>query len=136
VIPRIGREVYGKKEVNIFKKFCPIDIREVQKLSHIILMKTLPSIVGEDIETFGQSINEIQGIGFKKIEVELQSEEVKQILELCRKNSYGAGLSSFGPTIYSIVEDEKGLITDLEEEGVNIVVTKAKNRGAEISREV
>lgn len=132
VIPKIGKDVHGGEEVNIFQKYCPIDLREVQRLCHTIVMKTLPSIIDEDIQSFGQSINEIQSMGFKKIEVGLQSEEVKRILRICQENSYGAGLSSFGPTIYSIVEDEDELLNSLtKESGIEqIVVTKANNSGA------
>ncbi|MFQ5976350.1 MAG: beta-ribofuranosylaminobenzene 5'-phosphate synthase [Candidatus Hydrothermarchaeales archaeon] len=136
VVPKIRKEVHGKKEVNIFQKFCPIDISEVQKLTHLIMMKTLPAILDEDIQSFGQSINEIQNTGFKKIEVELQSPEVKKLLHLCQKNSHGAGLSSFGPAIYSIVEDEDELLNSLKKSDVEqMIVTKANNSGAIINGE-
>ncbi|MFQ5887971.1 MAG: beta-ribofuranosylaminobenzene 5'-phosphate synthase [Candidatus Hydrothermarchaeales archaeon] len=131
VVPRIRKEVHGKKEVNIFQRFCPIDLNEVQELCHLIMMKMLPSILEEDIQSFGESINEIQNTGFKKIEVELQSAEVKGLLHLCQKNSYGAGLSSFGPTIYSIVEDEDELINSLDKQNIEqVIFTKANNKGA------
>ena len=82
VVPKIRKQVHGKKEINIFQRFCPIDIGEVQKLTHLIMMKTLPAILEKDIQSFGQSINDIQKIGFKKIEIELQSKEVKKILDI------------------------------------------------------
>lgn len=136
VMPKVRREVHGKNEVNIFQRFCPIDIGEVQKLTHLIMMKTLPAILEEDIKSFGQSINEIQNTGFKKIEIKLQSDEVKKTLDLCQKNSYGAGLSSFGPTIYSVVEDEDELINSLDKQDVEkVIVTQANNTGTTIEGE-
>jgi beta-ribofuranosylaminobenzene 5'-phosphate synthase len=92
-------------------------------------MKVLPSIVDEDIEAFGEAINQIQEIGFKKIEVGLQGREIKKLMEICRKHSYGAGLSSFGPTIYCIGENEKE-IKALVGDKADVLVTEANNTGA------
>lgn len=132
VIPRIKEEFYGRREVNIFQKYCPISIAEVRKLSHLVLMKLLPSLAEEDIVTFGKAINEIQDIGFKKFEVALQAKEVKDLMKLCGRYSYGVGLSSFGPAIYCVMEDEKELLSALKEKSVDVIVTKANNSGAKI----
>ncbi len=134
VFPKNKRKVYGDREVNIFKRYCPIPIEEVRKLSHIVLMKVLPSIVEEDIESFGEAINEIQNIGFKKIEVDLQNNDVKELLKLCQKYSYGAGLSSFGPTIYCIAEKEIVDFLKKDERIEKIIVTKPNNVGAKIEK--
>lgn len=133
VFPREKQEFFGRKEVKIFQKHCPIALREVQRLSHIVLMQVLPSLVEQDIETFGRAINAIQGTGFKKIEVSLQNSKTKALLKLCQKHSYGAGLSSFGPTIYCVVRDEKELQEALAGKG-EILITKADNHGATIER--
>jgi len=130
VLPQ-GKITHGKREVNIFKKHCPINIEEIRRLSHLILMKTLPSVLEKDIFAFGESINEIQNTGFKKIELSLQSREVKNLLRLCQRCSYGAGLSSFGPAIYCIGAEEEKLKTELGGM-VKIISTKANNKGAVI----
>ncbi len=130
-IPETGQSgVSGKKEVGIFQKHCPIKISDVEKLSHVILMKVLPSVVDEDIEGFGNGINAIQETGFKKIEVGLQTDGVKEIMKICSERSYGTGLSSFGPAVYSVVEDEKELVSILNEKGVRCISTRADNGGA------
>ena len=134
IIPKIREEFSGRREVNIFQQYCPIPIQEVQSLSHIILMKLLPSLVEKDLESFGQSINQIQNTGFKKIEVGLQTPQVRDLMSLCKKYSYGVGLSSFGPVIYSIPKDEKTLLYALENKEVEVLSTKASNAGAKILR--
>ncbi|MFZ3059800.1 MAG: beta-ribofuranosylaminobenzene 5'-phosphate synthase [Candidatus Methanoperedens sp.] len=125
----------SKKEVNIFKEKCPIPLREVEGLSHIILMQMLPALAEEDIVTFGKSINSIQEIGFKKREVELQPVSVK-LMELLREGgAYGAGLSSFGPTVYAFGEDAGNLgkiATEFLGEKGRVFTTKARNEGARI----
>jgi beta-ribofuranosylaminobenzene 5'-phosphate synthase len=124
-----------KTEVNIFQKECPVPLQEVEELSHIILMQMLPALVEEDIVTFGISINAIQKLGFKKREVELQpvSKELMQALRDC--GAYGAGMSSFGPTVYAFGEDTGSLMKIAGEflgENGQVFITKARNEGARI----
>ncbi|MDD5473991.1 MAG: beta-ribofuranosylaminobenzene 5'-phosphate synthase, partial [Candidatus Methanoperedens sp.] len=125
----------SKKEVNIFKEKCPIPLREVEKLSHVILMQLLPALAEEDIATFGRSINSIQETGFKKREVELQPVSSKLMHELKDGGAYGAGMSSFGPTVYAFGEDAENLKKIagefLDGKG-QVFITKARNKGARI----
>ncbi len=124
-----------KNEVNIFQKECPIPLNEVEKLSHIILMQLLPALVEEDIVTFGNAINRIQGIGFKKKEVELQPASAKLMEALRENGAHGAGMSSFGPTVYAFGEDAENLRKIAQEflsEKGRVFITKARNEGARI----
>jgi beta-ribofuranosylaminobenzene 5'-phosphate synthase len=129
-------------EVDIFKKFCPIPLMEVQEICHVILMQMLPAIVEEDLESFGKAVNHIQRTGFKRREVELQPQPVLDIMEYMQDNgASGSGVSSFGPVVYGVVEDikegkklQKDVQKMLDESlGGKVMLTKAKNRGADIS---
>ncbi len=124
-----GEVIHGQREVNIFQRNCPIPVDEVKRLCHIILMKTLPSVVEEDLTAFGESINDIQGIGFKRLEVGLQRSYVRELLHRCQKVCFGAGLSSFGPTIYCLVDDGDELV-DAVGDDASVRFTKASNTGA------
>jgi beta-ribofuranosylaminobenzene 5'-phosphate synthase len=105
--PYIGQGLSGEKEADVFKKYCPIPRREVEKLSHLILMKMLPAVAEEDIVAFGESLRTIQSIGFKRIENELQDKVVKELYDFYYdRNALGAGLSSFGPTTFALVNGE------------------------------
>jgi len=121
-------------EVNIFQEVCPVPLYEVEKLSHIILMQLLPALSEEDIITFGKSINAIQELGFKKREVELQPVS-KKLMEVLRDGgAHGAGMSSFGPTVYAFGEDAddlKKIAEDFLGKG-QVFITKARNTGARI----
>ncbi|ENN95670.1 beta-ribofuranosylaminobenzene 5'-phosphate synthase [Methanocaldococcus villosus KIN24-T80] len=135
IIPE-GEHVYGKREVDIFKKYCPIPLNEVEKLSHLILMKMLPAVVEKNLEDFGDVINKIQYLGFKKVEVGLQSEVVKELIQSLQKSAF-SGLSSFGPTVYAL-GDKRFIIETANEVfdkfGVDgeIIFTKANNIGYKI----
>ena len=100
----------GSKEKDIFRTHCPVPVDEVRALCHEILMRMLPGIVERDLDLFGSSVNAIQGLGFKKVELGLQPGEIRALLETVRSaGAAGAGMSSFGPTIYAIGD------TDMQE---------------------
>jgi beta-ribofuranosylaminobenzene 5'-phosphate synthase len=124
-------------EVNIFQKVCPVPLHEVEKLSHVILMQLLPSMAEKDIVTFGKSVNAIQELGFKKREVELQPVS-KALMHILRDNgAYGTGMSSFGPTLYSIGEDAeelKKIAEDFLGGKGEVFITKARNTGARMEK--
>jgi len=133
--------VHDAEEVDIFKKYCPIPLAEVQEICHVILMQMLPALVEEDLESFGKAINHFQLVGFKRREVELQLRPVLDIMEYMRDNgASGSGISSFGPVVYGIVGSSgegKRLLKEAqrmldESLGGKTLLTKAKNRGADI----
>ncbi|ABR55187.1 beta-ribofuranosylaminobenzene 5'-phosphate synthase family [Methanococcus vannielii SB] len=133
-----GEQIYGEREVDMFKKYCPILESETEKICRIILMKMIPSVIENDLDSFGFCINELQKLGFKKAEVKLQSPAIKNMLEKLQKISY-SGISSFGPTIYSL-GDKKTIIEASNEyfdiHGIDgeIISTRANNTGFELTR--
>ncbi len=124
-----------KNEIDIFRKECPVPLREVEGLSHVILMQLLPALVEGDIAVFGKSINSIQDTGFKKREVALQPVSGKLMKLLRDGGAYGAGMSSFGPTVYAFGEDA-GDLKKIAEEFLGskgqVFITRARNEGARI----
>ncbi|MBA1342911.1 MAG: Beta-ribofuranosylaminobenzene 5'-phosphate synthase [ANME-2 cluster archaeon] len=134
------RGAHDAREVDIFGKECPIPLSEVQELSHIILMETLSGVVEGDIEAFGDSINRIQGVGFKRREIALQTPEIVQIIELMQENTCGAGMSSFGPVVYGITDSRKAAadavheVQEFLDETIRgrCMVVRARNSGADV----
>lgn len=137
-IPNVERGVSGTEEVNAFQNYCPIPLNEVEKLSHLLLMKLMPAVVESDLDSFGSAVNTIQDIGFKKIENKLQNPYIGEIMDdLRRAGAAGVGMSSFGPTIYAftdtnendIVKEANRVINDV---GGEVIRTRARNRGADL----
>ena len=127
------------EEINIFQKHCPIPIEEVQQVSHHILLQLLPGIIEKDLTTVGKALNQIRKIGFKKIEVSLQHEKVKELIRFLEQNTKCAGMSSFGPTVFSIFESEeeaRKILYEIEQKfsevGLTSYITTASNSGAHI----
>jgi beta-ribofuranosylaminobenzene 5'-phosphate synthase len=102
-IPRAER-VHGSRESSIFEKYCPIESEDVACLCHLLLMKIVPAAVECDIESFGEGLNRMQFLGFKKIEIDLQRDVVKKLMVALSERAFGAGLSSFGPTVYALAQ--------------------------------
>jgi len=104
------------------------------------LMKVIPGIINEDLECFGQGLKRIQRIGFKKIEISLQHDIVKNALSIFEESGVKAfGMSSFGPSIVGIVEsdeDANKLLKNVQMRLKNMVghiyICKPNNCGAKI----
>ena len=136
-IPGVPAGASGVKETDIFKNHCPVPLAEVQELSHEVLMRMLPGIAGRDLDLFGSSINAVQKLGFKKVELSLQPLQVTGLLGVLREaGAAGAGLSSFGPTVYGIGETGMTGIEQAaqrfmnESGGGTTIITTARNSGA------
>lgn len=141
-VPGTTEGAHDQEEVDLFQQFCPVPLVEVRETSHLILMQLLPAIVEEDLDAFGKAVNRIQALGFKRREVELQPPVVRNTIRYMRDNgASGAGISSFGPVIFGIVENRKAgealraevrKVLD-ESVGGDVFLTGARNRGADIS---
>lgn len=136
-----GEGAHDAREVDVFKQQCPIPLREVQEVSHVILMQMMPAIIEGDIDGFGRAVDHLQRVGFKQREVALQLEEVRDVIGSMRDaGCAGAGMSSFGPAVYGLVEGEaqgkriqrdvQGLLDDTT--GGSVILTHANNSGARI----
>jgi len=140
VIPNVKPGAYGEEEVDIFKKYTPIPRDEVNEVSHQILMKMLPGILRNDLQCFGEGLKRIQSIGFKKIEISLQKQIVKDLLKLFEKIGVKAyGMSSFGPSILGITDsdEEAEKLKETVEKYLNgigghIYLCRPNNTGAKI----
>lgn len=140
-IPEVKRGAHGTKEIEIFKRYCPIKREEVEKICRIVLMRILPSVLEKDIDTFAASLTMLQEVGFKKKEVELQQNIIKELFGFFDAHALGHGMSSFGPATYAIVEGERRaeeLAAATKEflEGkrirASVTYSNANNRGSEI----
>jgi beta-ribofuranosylaminobenzene 5'-phosphate synthase len=145
-VPEIHEGISGKKEINAFKDFKPPPTELVAKISRIVLMKMMPSIVEKDITIFGETVtsldrefggywHEIQGGRYANSVIE---EGVEWLL---KSGAYGAGQSSWGPAFYGLANgltQAKKITSKLSEffeiKGINgyTYYTASNNNGAEL----
>ena len=140
VIPRVRKGVYGDEEVRVFQNYAPIYRNEVNEVSHQIIMKIIPSLIKNDLSSFGEGLKRVQSIGFKKIEINLQHHVVKDLLFFFDEYGIKAyGMSSFGPSVFGIVESDSEAVELLKtvqknqkNRGGHIYICKPNNTGAKI----
>lgn len=137
-IPNIPKGAHGKKEVDIFKEYCPVPLADVHELCYQVMVRMMPSLVELDLDEFGSAVNRVQELGFKKVEVMLQHPLVRRLMEEMREAGAAcAGLSSFGPTVYAITDTktrdiEAAALNALKDIGGEVLVTRSRNEGARV----
>ena len=136
-VPDLPAGASGGREVDIFRDNCPVPLDEVREVSHEILMRMLPGIASHDLDLFGSSVNAIQNLGFKRVELAHQSPLVTDLMEVLRSaGAAGAGLSSFGPAVYAVSDTGMTAIGHAAESFLNghgggtTLITTARNSGA------
>ena len=137
-IPCSGDRVHGEKERDIFREFCPVPLDEVREVCHEIVMRLLPGLVEHNLLLFGEAVNRIQELGFKRHEISLQSPLITSLIHALRDaGAPCVGMSSFGPAVYAITKGNTREIADVargmcSEPGGQVLITKGRNRGADI----
>lgn len=140
VIPNVKKGAYGDEEIRVFQEYAPIPKIEVNEVSHLIIMKILPGILKNDLKCFGEGLKRIQSIGFKRIEINLQHQIVKDLLGFFEDYGLKAyGMSSFGPSVVGVVESDseaeellKVVQKNQKNGGGHIYICKPNNSGAKI----
>ena len=140
IIPNVKKGAFGDEEISVFQNYAPIPRNEVNEVSHQIIMKIIPGIIKNDLKCFGEGLKRIQNIGFKKVEIELQHDIVKDLLKFFEEYGLKAyGMSSFGPSVVGIVESDseaEALLKKVQKKqkngGGHIYICKPNNTGAKI----
>lgn len=129
----------GRNEVKLFEENCPVPVEDVREISHLILLKMMPAVLEEDLDSFGDAIFKIQSLGFKKAEIDQYGNLLRDLMNNLREFTPAVGMSSTGPTVYAITDSNPKKIV---REGVEyfkkmnihceFLITHAKNSGADI----
>lgn len=108
-IPRVAKgRVFGSSEAELFRRFTPVPAEQVERLSRLILFRLLPAALEDDIGMLGEALDAVQTLGFKKLEVAYQGEPVTTLMkEGKRLGAAGAGMSSFGPSVYFVCSGDR-----------------------------
>jgi beta-RFAP synthase len=109
VIPAAAPGLSGDAEAEAFRRLPPPDLREVEHVAHLVLMRLLPGLVERDLEAFGTALSEIQRITggwFAEAQGSMFAPGPTGPLidRLAAAGAAGVGQSSWGPTAYAIVE--------------------------------
>ncbi|MDD1661441.1 MAG: chorismate pyruvate-lyase family protein [Methanomicrobiales archaeon] len=127
----------GEREMDIFRRACPVPLGEVRETCHEVLMRMLPGVVDHDLDLFGSAVNRIQDLGFKRVEISLQPPEIPRLIDVMKgAGAACAGMSSFGPTVYAVTDSDAARILRAAEEfmadhsGGEAWISAPRNSGA------
>ena len=144
--PRTAEAWHGPKEREAFASLPKNNATET--LCRIVVTGLLPAIASKDIDAFGEALHEYNaraGEGFATAQGGTWAgPAVAECVAFLRSEGIrGVGQSSWGPTVFAVVEDERradevcqriarGLSIPLE----STIVTRAAERGAVVDRVV
>lgn len=137
-----------ENEEEILRKLKPMPAQMSDRLSRIMLMQVMPSLVEDDIETFGKAITAFNSrLGDFWGDFQEEGTYCHPIVEaginlLLDNGAYGACQTCWGPTFYGITDDRETaekLVAKLEkliskQGGGDVFHTKGNNNGATIKK--
>jgi beta-RFAP synthase len=108
-VPESQSGISGPAEVQAFAELPEPPEREVEHISHVVLMSLLPAAAEGDLDTFGRALTEIQrvtGSWFAPVQGDIFAPgPTRELIEsMIAGGAAGAGQSSWGPAVYGIVD--------------------------------
>ena len=109
VVPDGPPGISGADEADAFARLPKPSERDVEHVSHLVLMSLLPALADGDLEQFGRALTEIQevtGRWFAPAQGGTFASGPSRALvqQLAEWGAFGVGQSSWGPTVYGIVD--------------------------------
>jgi beta-ribofuranosylaminobenzene 5'-phosphate synthase len=109
VVPEGPPGISGVDEAEAFARLPKPSEQDVHHVSHLVLMTLLPALADGDLDQFGRAltaVQEITGRWFASAQGGTFASEPSRALvrQLADWGATGVGQSSWGPTIYGIVE--------------------------------
>ena len=146
VIPPWGTGLHGQEESEAFQQLHALPLSQTEKLCRLVLLGLLPALIENDLAAFGEALfdfNHSAGQAFAAIQNgTYASPRITELIQFIRRQGIaGVGQSSWGPTVFAVIEDESRgneltrRIRDafgLQEH--EVMVTRACNQGASINK--
>jgi beta-ribofuranosylaminobenzene 5'-phosphate synthase len=108
-VPSGRRGLSGDAEARAFEELPSPPDREVERVSHLVLMQLLPALVEADLPSFGQALSAVQRItgswfAGQQGGVFAPGETERLISSMADWGAAGVGQSSWGPAAYGLVD--------------------------------
>jgi beta-RFAP synthase len=147
VIPPWRAGLHGFEESGAFRQLLTdgIPLQRIEHLCRLVLLGLLPALVELDFKSFGESLfdyNSLAGEAFSKAQGgTYASPQIAKVIQFIRRQGVaGVGQSSWGPTVFAIMEDEV-VANDLAGrirhafnfQEKDVLVTSACNQGATVN---
>ena len=129
-VPEGPRGLSGEAEISAFDQLPPPADREVERVSHLVLMQLLPALVEADLPSFGEALSAVQRItggwfAGQQGGVFAPGPTQQLVTDMAEWGAVGVGQSSWGPAAYGLVSSDDAA-SDLSRR----VRTRLGDRGA------
>jgi beta-RFAP synthase len=146
-IPKTSPGFSGEKENKAFLQLPEAPSRVVEKISWALLMKMLPALLEKDVANFGKALTSIQfmvGDCFASVQGGRFANPISEKIVdfLLSRGAAGVGQSSWGPTVYGLVQGKDHakqlkkqvqlFLSDIG--GGQVLCLQPQNRGAQVRR--
>ena len=138
ILPK-GKRIAGKAELEFFRENTPIPKEEVLAALATVYHGVAPAVLTNNLPLLKTSLSKLHKVGFKKRELERQSEEVKGVVRAFDDvPKCAVGLSSMGPLVYIIADQKNRTVVSTvgktcEEYKANLLgVFRGRNRGFQV----
>ncbi len=111
-VPPGPRGLSGEAEARAFDHLPTPPDREVEQVSHLVLMQLLPALVEGDLASFGQALSAVQRItgawfATQQGGVFAPGPTERLVADMAAWGAAGVGQSSWGPATYGLVDSEQ-----------------------------
>ncbi|MEJ2243871.1 MAG: kinase [Candidatus Bathyarchaeota archaeon] len=144
-VPEVKKGLSKTEEKIAFAKAPPMPDQAVGDVCRLVMMKLLPTLVDQDIKSFGEALTRIQvvvGDCFADVQggTFSSSEAALTIKFMKTCGAYGVGQSSWGPAVYGLVNGDSQAkqlqckVVDFfnNNGGGQVFIANANNTGATI----
>jgi beta-ribofuranosylaminobenzene 5'-phosphate synthase len=142
-IPDTLPGISGTTEEEAFAHLPTPPEHDVERVAHLVLMAMLPAVADGDLRGFGAALTKIQeitGRWFSPVQGSTfapgPTEEL--VHRMAEWGAFGVGQSSWGPTVYGIVEGDEAArrladrVRDLAQDGGRVYAGPFRDEGARV----
>jgi beta-RFAP synthase len=115
-VPQGPRGLSGDAEISAFDRMPQPSDRDVERVSHLVLMQLLPALVEADLPSFGDALSAVQritGAWFAAQQGGIFAPGPTQqlVTDMAEWGAVGVGQSSWGPAAYGLVSSDEQATT-------------------------
>jgi beta-ribofuranosylaminobenzene 5'-phosphate synthase len=112
-VPHGPRGLSGEAEARAFEELMTPSDRDVERVSHLVLMQLLPALVEGDLASFGEALSAVQRItgawfAAQQGGVFAPGPTEQLVSDMASWGAAGVGQSSWGPAVYGLVGSDPG----------------------------
>lgn len=111
-VPQGPRGLSGEAEIKAFDRLPPPPDRDVERVSHLVLMQLLPALVEADLSSFGDALSAVQRItgawfAGQQGGIFAPGSTQQLVADMAEWGAVGVGQSSWGPAAYGLVSSDE-----------------------------